>query len=103
MRGIKELEEMISKSLKGAESAIKKANFYKETNPALAKTYFDISTDKMRHVTVLHEAVVREIDEYQKKHGNPPEAMQAIYDWVHEKDIEYATEIKAAQAMFRGA
>lgn len=103
MRIIKELEEMIEKNLKGAEDAIHRANLYKDAKPALAKTFFELSTDKMRHVNMLHDAVVKEIEDYQKQHGNPPEAMQAIYDWVHEKDIQYATEIKAAQAMFRGA
>lgn len=103
MQIIKELEEMIEKSLKSAEEAIKKANFYKDSKPALAKMMFDLSSDRMRHVNMLHEAVVKEIEDYQKQHGNPPEAMQAVYDWVHEKDVQYATEIKAAQAMFRGA
>ena len=38
---------------------------------------------------------------YRKTNGEPPAAMQAIYDYVHEQNIEEAAEVKRLQSMFR--
>ena len=52
-------------------------------------------------MTILHNEVVRLIEKHRKEHGEPPPAMQAVYDYLHEKQIEKAQEAKNFQAMYK--
>ena len=55
MKIIKALSEMIEDELKGAEHYVKCAIKNKVDNPALAETLYEISTQEMRHVNMLHD------------------------------------------------
>ena len=57
----------------------------------------------IRHVNMdlLHGEVVRQIDRYRKAKGEPPTSMQAIYDYLHEKQIDEAKGVKEYQSMYR--
>lgn len=101
MKIIKRLSEMIEEELDGAEDYIKCALKNKDGYPSLSKTLYDISMDEMRHVGILHDQVVKIIQEYRKEHGEPPVAMQAVYDYVHERNINHAAKIKAMQSQYR--
>ena len=101
MKVIKELTDMIEDELEGAENYAKCALHYKAEMPSLADALYEISTQEMRHITILHEEVVKIIKAYREKHGDPPAAMQAVYDWQHEKQIEESKEIKILQAHYR--
>ena len=50
---------------------------------------------------LLHGKVVRQIDRYRKAKGKPPTSMQAIYDYLHEKQIDEAKGGKEYQSMYR--
>lgn len=102
MKIIKYISDMIADELEGAEEYAKHAIKYKDDHPTLAKTLYDISTDEMRHVSLLHEEIVKLIETYRKEHGEPPAAMLAVYDYLHEKQIEEANEVRGYQAQYRG-
>ena len=36
------------------------------------------------------------------EHGEPPAGMMTLYDYLHEKHIAKATQIKIKQAMYKG-
>ena len=50
---------------------------------------------------MLHQEVVRIIEEYRKTNGEPPIAMQTLYDYLHELSIEKSEEVKRYQAMYK--
>lgn len=102
MKLIEKLSEMIEEEIEDAEKYAKCALKYKDTDSALAKTFYDLSTDEMRHMNLLHDEVARIITQYRKEKGEPPAAMLAVYDYLHGKQIEKAKEVKDYQAMYRG-
>lgn len=54
-------------------------------------------------MSMLHAEVEAVIQKYRQEHGEPPEKMQAIYDYLHEKQIERAADVRRLQDMYRGA
>ena len=98
---IKRLCEMIDDELEGAEDYAKAALELKDSHPDLARALFSLSQQEMEHMGILHNHVVNIINEYKKTKGEPPAAMMAVYDYVHEKQIDEAAEIKTLQAMFQ--
>lgn len=100
---IKKIADMIEDELEGAEHYAKCAVKWKEEHPTLAKTFYDISTDEVRHVNLLHGEVVNIIETHRKTHGEPPANMLAIWEYVHEKHIEKMNEVKMLQNQYRGA
>lgn len=101
MEIIKVLSEQISEELEDAEKYAKLALLHQTTHPELAKTYYDLSTEEMHHVDMLHANVTRIIEKHLKEHRDTPVPMMAVYEYLHGKHIEEATEIKIYQAQFR--
>jgi rubrerythrin len=92
---------MIDDELEGAENYAKAALELKDSHPDLARALYSLSQQEMEHMGILHNHVVNIINEYKKTKGEPPAAMMAVYDYVHEKQIDEAAEIKNLQAMFQ--
>ena len=99
---IKRISEMIEDELESAEEYAKAAIKWKEENPALAKVFYDMSSDELKHVSLLHTEVVRIIEEHRRTHGEPPAAMAAVWDFMHERHIEEANEIRMYHNQYRG-
>lgn len=98
MKEIKKISEQIDAELEDAEKYLKCAFKNKESNPILADMYYDLSVAEMGHVTILHDASVRLINEYK---GQIPEGMQTLYDYLHDRHIKWARKIKARQDEFK--
>ena len=100
MEIIKQLVSKIDDELEDAEKYIKCAYKVKETYPTLADLYYKLSLEEMKHMTMLHEEVVRIINDY-KKTNTVPVGMQTLYDYVHEREIKWAAKIKAKQDAYK--
>ena len=101
MQIISKLSDMIEEELNDAEKYINCALAYKEDDPTLANVFYRLSTEEIGHEELLHAQVVAKIAEYKKEHGDPPERMQGIYEYLHKKHIKRANEIKALQGVFK--
>ena len=101
MKLIQILSEKIEDEIADAKEYEELALKYKEERPDLARTLNAISLQEMEHMKMLHDAVAAVIDEHRRTVGAPPPAMQAVYDFLHERHINAAAEVKAMQAMFR--
>ena len=100
MKEIKKIAEQIDEELQDAEKYLKCAYKHKDDNPILADMYYGLSVAEMDHVGILHEASVKLINDYAAK--NPiPEGMKAVYDYLHERHIKWASKIRARQSEYK--
>lgn len=100
MEIIKQISEKIDEELHDAEKYIKCAYKVDEEYPQLADTYYKLSLEELKHVTMLHESVVMIINEYKRTH-EVPQGMQTLYEYLHERQIKWAAKIKAKQEQFK--
>lgn len=100
MEIIKQISEKIDEELHDAEKYIKCAYKVDEEYPQLADTYYKLSLEEMKHVTMLHERVVAIIEEYKRSNSVPP-GMQTLYDYLHDRQIHKAAKIKSKQEQFK--
>lgn len=101
MKIIEELSKMIGEEIHDADKYAMKAIECQEKHQELARTLYEISTEEMGHADRLHAEAVKIIEEYKQTNGEPPAAMQAIYDYLHRQQIEKAAEVLALQEIFR--
>ena len=101
MKIIKKLSDMMWDELEGAERYVRCAINYKVDYPSVAKTMYDLSFDEMDHMNALHGEAVKLIEAHRRDSGEPPEAMQIIYDYIHEKLIDKANKIKVYQEQYK--
>ena len=101
MKIIKKLTDHITDEIKDATCYAKWALELKDEQRWLADTLYSISLDEMKHMGLLHDAVVKVIEDYRKTEGEPPAPMMAVYDYLHQKHIEAAQEAKNYQMMYR--
>ena len=101
MEIIKHLEDQIGSEIHDAKAYIKCGLKRKDEDKELADLYYTLAVEEMDHMNRLHKQVVRIIEDYRKQKGEPPAEMLAIYNYVHEKHIDKAAEVKAMIAMYK--
>ena len=102
MKIIKCLSELIEEELDGADHYIDLAMRWKTEEPDTADLFAELSAEEMGHVDKLHEEVKELIEDYRKEHGEPPKEMMTLYEYLHEKHIGTAMQIKIKQSMYKG-
>ena len=101
MKLIKELEELIEDEIHDVKKYAKMAAELKEKYPTLAQTLYSISTQEDAHQAAIHSEVVKIIDEFKKNGGEPPAAMMAVYEFLHNRHIENLAEARRYQDIYK--
>ena len=103
MKIIKVMSEKIKEELKDAEAYIDMAMEWKKDQPETANLFAVLSKEEMGHVDKLHKGVTEMIATYREQNGEPPAGMLAIYEYMHEQQIENAMRVKVKQRMYEEA
>lgn len=101
MKIIKELEELIEDEIHDVKKYAKMAAELKDEYPGLAQTLFSISTQEETHQAALHAEVVKIIENHLKTKGEPPAAMMAVYEYIHNRHVEKMAEARRYQELFK--
>lgn len=101
MKIIQDLVEEIKDELHGAKCYAKKATRYKTENPTMAKMYYDMANDELKHTDMLHVEAVRAIDK-QRAVEKPPQYMLDRWDEEHKKYVDKSAKIKVMLQMYAG-
>lgn len=101
MKVIKKLVENISDILDLADRYAMCAMKNKDDDKNLAAAYAKLAEDELSHADILHKQIVRIITEYKTGGSEVPPAMQAVYDWEHEKMIDHATRVKTLLELYK--
>ena len=94
MKIIQKLSEMIDEEISDARRYARCAAEYKDSDPELSRTFAQLSTEELGHMEKLHAQVVRIIRKYREEKGEPPAHMLAIYEYLHERSVEKAAEVR---------
>lgn len=101
MKAIKQLVEDISEELKGASHYAKLATKYRDEDRELSDTYAKKSSDELTHVNDFHAHVARLIKSHKATGKEVPPAMQAVWDWEHEKMMDETARVKSLLDMLK--
>ena len=101
MKIIKILSDKIKEELADAKSYASMALEYKDEWPELSRTLYNLSTQEMEHMNLLHNEVTAIIKKYRETNGEPPANMLAVYDYLHKEQIDKAAEVKVLQNMYK--
>lgn len=64
-----------------------------------ANTYADLSRQELGHANKLHEMAVRHIEKAKDAGLHPTEAMQAVWNWEHERMLDRTAHVKTLLSM----
>lgn len=100
MKIIKCLTELIGEELADAKKYAELALTYAADQPDASKLFRELSDEEMRHMERLHKCAERAVDEHRKTKGDPPAEMLAVYNYLHQRHVAEAKEVKIMQGMF---
>ena len=94
MKLIQSISDQIDEEISDARKYAMCATKFADSDPELSRTYAQLATEELGHVDKLHAQVVRIIRDYRASHGEPPEHMLAIYEYVHNREVEKVAEVR---------
>lgn len=95
------LMERIDDELQDACDYAKLALEYRATDPETARLFARLSGEETTHATALHDCVLGHMEAYRQKGLEVPEGMMAVYECLHERQIEKAARVQLLQKMYR--
>lgn len=102
MKQIKTIVKDIKEEVEGATHYAKLAIQYKDTDKALADAYYSMANQELAHADLLHAQAVRMIKAYQATGKEVPVAVQAVWDFEHEMQVDDVSKVKTLLSMYKG-
>ena len=99
MKEIKHYVEQIKDELEVAEEYAKIAAKLKTENATNSGEYAEMARQELNHVDRIHKMAVRAIEKSRADGILPPPAMQAVWDWEHDKMMDKVARIKMLLSM----
>ena len=87
MRIIKKMANQMKEEIAGAKEYAKLATHNKTDQPTLAKDYYDMENDELRHADMLHTEVVKLIENQRAIEPTPP-VMLELWEYEHKEYVE---------------
>lgn len=103
MKLIKYLTDAIEEEIEGVKGYAKKAVELKDEHPGLAQVLYNISVQEDAHQAALHKEVVKIIEDHRRTHGEPPAAMMAVYEYIHQKHIDALADARRYQDVYKSS
>ena len=101
MKIIQQLSDNIDEEILDAEKYAREALLHKDDDRKLADVYARLSEEELGHMQRLHDAVAQIIQEYRQKNGEPPAEMLAVYNYLHERQIDHVSDVKRLQDIYK--
>ena len=94
MKIIQNLSDMIDEEIVDARKYARCALEQRDLDPELARTFSTLADEELNHSNMLHNQVVRIIKKYREENGEPPAHMMTIYEYLHNRSIAKAAEVR---------
>lgn len=92
---VKLMYDELGDAQKYAELALK----YKDSESYLADSFNKLSAQELEHFETLHAQAVRLVRDHAQT--EPPKGMKEIWEWEHERMIEWKAQIRNIQDFYR--
>ena len=89
MEKLKLLFSLIDDELSDAMKYAEKAVHCKDTDPVMAELFYSLSLEELKHKGMLHNQLVKEMNEYIDKDPDKEITINAIYDVLNERQVEW--------------
>lgn len=97
---IKQLSKQIREELHDAEKYAKGAHELRTEYPAISATYAKLAEEELDHASMLHDAVVKQIEKASAEKAVPP-VMRELWAWQHTEMVEEEHEVRMLLDMLR--
>lgn len=103
MQLVEKLEHMIEDEIHDVKKYAKLAAELKAEHPSLAQALYTIATQEDSHQATIHNEVVKIVEDYKRKNGEPPQAMLAVYEYLHRRHVEELAEARRYLDVFKNS
>ena len=101
MERLKLLFSLIDDELADSMKYGEKAMHYKETDPAMAELFYSLSLEELKHKSMLHNQLVKEVNECIENYPDKEESINAVYDVLNEREVEWENSVRTYHSMYR--
>ena len=101
MEQLKLLFSLIDDELSDAMKYASKAVHCKGTKSGMAELFYSLSIEELKHKNMLHNQLIKEMDDYIAAHPEKEAEIDAIYDVMDERQVEWENSIRIYQSTYR--